>query len=140
MRRPGMTSSSREAAAAVRAFALGLPGAYEDFPWGDRVAKVSKKIFAFLGADDRLDEGFGIGVKLPISGEDALRLPFARPEGYGLGKSGWVAVHFGADEEVPTELLFDWIEESYRAVAPKRLVAQLDKPATSPAESEPSAS
>jgi hypothetical protein len=29
--------------------------------------------------------------------------------------------------EAPEELLRDWIEESYRAIATKRLVAELDR-------------
>ncbi|HCO04282.1 MAG TPA: dGTPase, partial [Actinobacteria bacterium] len=33
----------------VRTFALGLPEAYEDHPWGESVAKVNKKVFVFLG-------------------------------------------------------------------------------------------
>ena len=33
----------------LRAKALSLPEAHEDFPWGDCVAKVGKKIFVFLG-------------------------------------------------------------------------------------------
>jgi predicted DNA-binding protein (MmcQ/YjbR family) len=122
-----MSEEMRKAAEAVREFALGLPGAYEDFPWGERVVKVNKKVFLFLGRDENLEQGMGIGVKLPISGEDVLHMPFAEPTGYGLGKSGWVDVRFTADETPPVELLQSWIEESYRAVAPKRLVAELDK-------------
>ena len=30
-------------------FALRLPGAYEDHPWGESVAKVNKKVFVFMG-------------------------------------------------------------------------------------------
>ena len=49
-----------------------------------------------------------------------------RPAGrYGLGKSGWVTiavVAVGLDHE----LLCEWVEESYRIVAPKRLVTELD--------------
>jgi predicted DNA-binding protein (MmcQ/YjbR family) len=33
----------------LRDVALGLPEAVEEFPWGDRVVKVRKKIFVFLG-------------------------------------------------------------------------------------------
>jgi len=33
----------------VLAFALQLPGAYEDHPWGEDVAKANNKVFAFLG-------------------------------------------------------------------------------------------
>ena len=64
--------------AQLRAFALALPGAREDFPWGESVAKVGKKVFVFLGRDDAEKEklspakkkhagepgSFGISVKL----------------------------------------------------------------------------
>ena len=47
------------------------------------------------GQDLRLPEPrgqpLGISCKLPQSGEAALMLPFAKPTGYGLGKSGWVS-------------------------------------------------
>ena len=36
-------------AAELRACALSFPGAHEEFPWGERVAKVGKKVFVFLG-------------------------------------------------------------------------------------------
>ena len=36
------------ARAALRRYALGLPGAHEDFPWGESVVKVSKKVFVSL--------------------------------------------------------------------------------------------
>ena len=73
------------------------------------------------------DEGdLGLSVKLPQSGMLALSLPFASPTGYGLGKAGWVSASFGARERIPLDLLRAWIDESYRAVAPKKLVKQLD--------------
>lgn len=109
--------------AQLREFALSLPGAVEEFPWDEPVVKVRKKIFVFLGfsADDTRA---GCGVKLPDSVEEALALGCERM-GYGLGKSGWVTARFPADD-APIDLLLDWIEESYRAVAPKALVKQLD--------------
>jgi predicted DNA-binding protein (MmcQ/YjbR family) len=112
----------RPEAVLLREFALSLPEAYEEFPWGERVAKVKGKVFVFLGKD----EGeFGLSVKLPQSGMLALGLPFAAPTGYGLGKAGWVTVRFGAREKAPVDLLRSWIDESYRAVAPKKLLAAL---------------
>ncbi|BFO17395.1 hypothetical protein SHKM778_37830 [Streptomyces sp. KM77-8] len=36
----------------VRDHALGLPEAAEDHPWGETVAKVGRKVFAFLGVAD----------------------------------------------------------------------------------------
>ncbi len=113
--------------ARARAHALGFPGATEDFPWGETVVKVAKKVFVFLGhGHGEGDTVFGLSVKLPLSGAAALSLPFASPTGYGLGKAGWVSASFTKADNVPLDLLEEWIEESYSAVAPKKLVAQLD--------------
>jgi predicted DNA-binding protein (MmcQ/YjbR family) len=107
--------------AVLRSYALGFPEASEDHPWGETVIKVRSKVFVFLG---RAEEGVGLSVKLPESGLLALDLPFTSPTGYGLGKSGWVTAHFEPGETVPLLLLERWIEESYRAVAPRRLLAR----------------
>ncbi len=109
--------------AELRDYALTFPEAVEDFPWGERVFKVRRKIFLFFG---QFDEATRVGVKLPTSGEDALAMPFVAPTGYGLGKSGWVTGRFVGRDIPPTATLRAWIAESYRAVAPKRLVATLD--------------
>jgi predicted DNA-binding protein (MmcQ/YjbR family) len=109
---------SRHAAA----FALGLPGAVDDMPWeGDRVAKVNKKIFAFLGGDGK--EGtWGFGVKLPHSAAEALERPDATPMAYGLGKSGWVTFQFEGGNLPSKEQVEAWILESWTAFAPKKLI------------------
>jgi len=105
----------------LQAFALGLPGAWPDTPWeGDPVAKVGKKIFVFFGSGD----GPGMSVKLPDSAGHALSVPGASPTSYGLGRHGWCSVPITVD--TPPDLLQDWIEESYRTVASKKLVAELD--------------
>jgi predicted DNA-binding protein (MmcQ/YjbR family) len=107
----------------LEAFALSLPGAFADMPWEDDfVAKVGKKIFVFFGQD----ENAAISVKLPESADHALATPGAVPTSYGLGRHGWVTVPVGRPE-APDELLRDWIEESYRAIATKRLVAELER-------------
>jgi predicted DNA-binding protein (MmcQ/YjbR family) len=115
--------------ARLRTFALSLPGAWEDFPWGERVAKVNKKVFVFFGHDDATEPSL-MTVKLVESHGHALAIEGAAPSGYGLGRAGWVNVPMQA-EGVTSELLRDWIEESYRVVAPKRLVAGLDRQAAS---------
>jgi predicted DNA-binding protein (MmcQ/YjbR family) len=117
--------SFRTVATKVRAHALSLPDAYEDFPWGERVVKVRKKVFVFLGRDD--PKRFGMSVKLPESRDAALTLPGTSPTGYGLGKAGWVSVELDATAPIELDLLLEWIDESYRAVAPKRLSATLDE-------------
>jgi hypothetical protein len=82
-------------------------------------------VFVFLGrpADDG---SFGLSLKLPRSAVDALELPFAEPTGYGLGKSGWVSFSFDVGDDPPVDLLRAWIEESYRAIAPKNRIKELD--------------
>lgn len=119
---PRTQTEAGRAETAMRAFALRYPEAYEEFPWGERVIKVNKKIFVFLNATA---DGLSIGVKLPWSAEDALGMRFVEPTGYGLGKSGWVTARFSQKQKPPVDLLCDWIDESYRAIAPKRLVGQL---------------
>jgi predicted DNA-binding protein (MmcQ/YjbR family) len=115
---------------ALRAQALAYPETTEDFPWGHRALKVRGKAFIFMSRED----GFSLSVKLPSSCHVALDLPFAEPTGYGLGRSGWVTAKFAPGDRVPLDILALWLEESYRAVAPKRVAAQLD---TSPAAAAP---
>jgi predicted DNA-binding protein (MmcQ/YjbR family) len=113
--------------ARIRDFALSLPESVEDHPWGEDVAKVRGKVFVFLSPPAAKRQL--MTVKLVESHGHALAIEGAEPTRYGLGKSGWVNVPLRATG-VTTDLLCDWIEESYRIVAPKRLVAQLDASVT----------
>lgn len=108
--------------AALREHAFTYPQVTEDFPWGHRAIKVNKKVFLMLVADE---SGLSISVKLPESNEAALTLPFAEPTGYGLGKSGWVSCQFKPGERAPVDLLRKWVDESFRAVAPARVLEAL---------------
>jgi predicted DNA-binding protein (MmcQ/YjbR family) len=105
-------------------FALGLPGAWPDTPWGDRVVKVGKKIFLFVSGPDASRPV--ITVKLPESRDHALAYPEAFPTRYGLGKHGWVTVFVDTVPLDERDVLIDFVEESYRAVATKTLVRRLD--------------
>ena len=106
-------------------YALGFPEAYEDHPWGEVVVKVNKKIFVFFGVPE--EAVFGLTTKLPESREFAMTFPFTEPSGYGLGKAGWISSTFAKGDDIPVDMLMDWIDESYRSVALKRLVKQLDE-------------
>jgi len=108
----------------VRTFAFGLPEAWEDHPWGESVAKVGKKVFVFFGIEQPDGGAVVFTVKLPESHEEALALPFTETPGYGLDRGHWVTVH--APPDAPLEMLTGWVEESYRAVAPRTLVKALD--------------
>ena len=103
----------------LRKRSLGYPGATEDHPWGETAIKVNGKVFVFLGED-------GMSVKLPQSRDIAHDLPFTEPTHYGLGKHGWVSLTFDSGDELPMEQLKKWIDESFRAVAPKTLVKKMD--------------
>lgn len=118
----------------VKQFALSLPGATEDHPWGEDVAKVRGKVFLFLGPPTSTR----MTVKLDEAHGHALSIDGAEPTGYGLGASGWVTVPLRADG-VTIAVLRDWIEESYRIVAPKRLAAELDGAAQATSASTSSA-
>ncbi len=106
----------------VLSFALSFPESFEDRPWEDDVVvKVRGKIFVFCGPEGSKR----IAVKLAESHAHALAIDGAEPTGYGLGKAGWVTVPLRAPG-VSVDILRDWVEESYRIVAPKRLVVELD--------------
>ncbi len=118
---PPAVDAAREA---MRSFGLSLPETREDFPWGEPALKVRKKVFVFMGHGGA---DLGFSVKLPQSGSDVLCMPFASPTGYGLGRSGWVSFRFSAEALPDTQDLVEWVEESYRAIAPKTLVKALDR-------------
>ncbi len=108
--------------ARLRTAALAYPETHEDHPWGESAFKVRGKVFLFLF---RNEDGLSLSMKLPVSREFALIWDFASPTGYGLGKSGWITCKIGADTEADPDLLLGWLEESWRAVAPKKLAATL---------------
>ena len=75
---------AKAAEAELIAFAAGMPEAWEDHPWDHTVLKVGKKVFVFFGGAAAAPNILSVTVKLPISYEMALTLPFMRPAGHGL--------------------------------------------------------
>jgi predicted DNA-binding protein (MmcQ/YjbR family) len=123
MKRQRRSASSDATLKALRAFGLAYPKAHTKSPWpGHLDLAVNDKTFAYLSLEG---EPFSISCKLPQSAGAALMLPHAEPTPYGLGKSGWVTVKFPEGKPLPLDILKAWIDESYRAQAPKRLVARL---------------
>lgn len=106
----------------LRRCGLAYPGSHTKSPWpGHLDLAVKDKTFAYLSLEG---EPLRISCKLPTSHGIALMLPFCQPAGYGLGKSGWVAAEF-TEHEPDVEMLKAWLDESYRAQAPKTLIKQL---------------
>jgi|TARA_R110000868_G_scaffold214786_1_gene464885 predicted DNA-binding protein (MmcQ/YjbR family) len=107
----------------LRRFGLAYPETHIKSPWPNHMdLAVKDKTFAYLSIEG---EPLSISCKLPSSCGLALELPFTKPTGYGLGRSGWVSASFAADAQPPLEVLKQWIDESYRAQAPKKLVKAL---------------
>jgi predicted DNA-binding protein (MmcQ/YjbR family) len=122
---------THRAAKALRKAALGYPDTVEDFPWGHCAFKVGgKKAFLFCGQTE--SGGFSFSLKLPYRNEEALDLKGAEPAGYGLAKSGWVTFTYGPKAKPPMEKLLDYLDESWRAVAPKKLSATFGPPKRPP--------
>src|SRR4051812_27330961 len=104
----------------LRSHSLGYPETTEEFPWGENAFKVKGKTFVFMRADPK---DLSFSVKLPKSRARALNLPGSEPTHYGLGAKGWVTLR--PTSKTSLELLFSFIDESYRAIAPKRVLEQL---------------
>jgi predicted DNA-binding protein (MmcQ/YjbR family) len=110
----------------LRAFGLAYPGAHTKSPWpGHQDLAVNDKTFAYLAVEGA---PFEISCKLPRSAAIALMLEGTEPTAYGLGKRGWVTARFPPDRPLPIEMLTQWIDESYRAQAPEKLLALAPPP------------
>jgi predicted DNA-binding protein (MmcQ/YjbR family) len=119
-----MSNKSDAIVQELRAYGMTYPGAHSKAPWpGHDDLAVKDKTFAYLPV---AGDPFSLSVKLPYTGEVALDLPFAAPTGYGLGKSGWVSFNPSEDRIPPMDQLKEWVDESYRAQAPRKLVKELD--------------
>ena len=105
------------------AIVLRLPGAYEDRPWGSVHCKVAGKIF--VGWHRRDDGEMQLGFRVDKELQSMLVVSDPR---FSIAK--YVGQHGGVDMRLGPRP--DWAEvegfiaESYRIIAPKRLVKELD--------------
>ena len=58
--------------------------------------------------------------------EASHALPLAKTTEYGLGKHGWVPVRLTKVTKALTDQCMMWIDESFRAVAPKKVLEAYD--------------
>ncbi len=96
-------------------YCLGKPGAWRDEPWDDDiVAKVDKKIFAFLG------DG-AVGVKCGDDRDEADEWLHRFPEDASvmsyIGRSGWNTLRFNG--AIPDQEITEAVDESYLRVVEK---------------------
>lgn len=79
-------------------------------------------LFLWLGRRDAVERA--VYLKLTDSYEQAVAIAGAVPTTIsGVGQWGRLTIPLPVPE---LDLLLDWVDESYRSVAPKRLVAELD--------------
>ena len=105
----------------LRRHALSYPATTEAFPWGESAFKVKGKTFVFMRADP---DDLSFSVKLPRSRKQALSLPGSEPTHYGLGAKGWVTLR--PSSKTSLDLLLSFVDESYRAIAPARVLKELE--------------
>ena len=102
---------------------LKLPGAYEDRPWGSVHCKVAKKIF--VGWSRTKDGDMQVGLRMSLARQREL---VANDERFTIAK--YVGKYGGVDMRLGPKP--DWAEveklivDSYRIIAPKKLVRELD--------------
>src|SRR5204862_7278096 len=101
---------------------MSYPNVTEDWPWQDTAFKVKRKTYVFMSEEKA---AVSFSVKVPQSHDFALDLPESESTHYGMGAKGWVTLN--PTKKTPTGVLFSLIDESYRAVAPKTVVKELDK-------------
>ncbi|HSR83226.1 MAG TPA: MmcQ/YjbR family DNA-binding protein [Streptosporangiaceae bacterium] len=110
----------------VLAYCLSKPGAWSDQPWdGDVVAKVSTKIFAFLGSDGGNTVGLKCAATREAADEWLARYPDDATVMAYIGRSGWNSLRIGG--AIPAEELCEAIDASYEAVVSK--LPKKDRPA-----------
>jgi predicted DNA-binding protein (MmcQ/YjbR family) len=113
-RHPPVALPDSQLARDLQAYCLSFAGAWEDYPWGDIVYKVGKKMFAALGVTGELA---GLTVKATLEDQDELvQLPHVEKAHY-VGRYGWISVT--VSDEATYEHALELIANSYNLVAPK---------------------
>ena len=100
-----------------------MPEAVEKETWDHPTFRVNDKLFVGCSRDDA--ETFTMTAKAP-AGEQQLLLAsgdhFFFPD--YVGSKGWIGIHL--DDATDWEEVAEIVEDSYRLIAPRRLVAELD--------------
>lgn len=90
-----------------------MADAVEEYPWGHVVWKVRGKLFAIASQG-----GCGVTLKSTLEKQAMLIQHPKVSVASHVGRYGWV--HVEASDEDTLALALDLMDESYRAVAPKR--------------------
>lgn len=110
----------------LRRICLSYPQACEKETLGHPTFRVRDKIFVGVGLGEPIDSDLSITVKSTAEERQALLAegtPYYLPDYVGV--HGWIGMKLA--DPVEWDVVSELIEESYRLVAPKKLVAALDK-------------
>jgi len=132
MPHPTMFRDDDPVLAKVRKIALGFPEAFEKVSWG-RPVFCAPKIFVMYGGSRKTDTTGeyvqypqSILVKVDQSDRKALEQDTRFFFPAYMGPSGWLGLDFTARKKVDWNEVTELIDASFRMVAAKKLIRQLD--------------
>jgi predicted DNA-binding protein (MmcQ/YjbR family) len=113
----------------LRNIALGFPGAFEKISWG-RPVFCAPKMFVMYGGNEKRDGdmvpfAYSMLVKVDESDRKALGQDARFYLPAYMGPSGWLGLDFTA-ADVDWDEVRELVDASYRLVAPKKLIKELD--------------
>lgn len=108
----------------LRTLALTYPETSESTSCNKAAFKAGKKSFLFVGEKE---DSWNMMVKLADSLDEAQLLSGKKPGNFSVGLHGWVTLQFPTGKGPAKKLLERWVDESFRLLATKKLVAQLDE-------------
>jgi len=113
----------------LRAICLDYPEAVEAVAFGSPTFQVRSKNFAMV---HKPDERVSVWCKAPPGAQEAYIA--SEPDRYYkppyLGPKGWIAAWISPECHPDWDEIEEIVDESYRLIAPKRLVATLDENAS----------
>lgn len=110
----------------IRSLALKFPESSEGSSCVNRAFKAGGKNFVFVGETSvGGTPETNIRLKLRDSIPEISQLAKTDPERWQVADNGWAMLRFAPDEPPPTKDLKRWITESFRLLAPKKIVAQM---------------
>jgi hypothetical protein len=113
----------------VRKICLALPEAHEVTAWGEPTFRVKNKLFAMYADASNHHGGGRHAVWLKSTHFTQDQLIQANPNRYFsppyVGPSGWIGVRL--DKRPSWKKIAGHIEDAYRLIAPRKLVAELDR-------------
>lgn len=108
----------------IREICLALPESVELETWGHPTFRVRDRIFASCGVSDEDPVRVTMAMKAAAGEQQSLLAtgnPFFFPK--YVGSKGWIGVEIDADTDWSE--IAELVEDSYREIAPKRLVSRL---------------